>query len=89
MTSWRIFCGKVDGIILSARLHTVLSKNVKYQMRALRLPSGDYTGSDGEAAKHMLMIHFPHSSGRVLQEPFQEGWNLASKVVSEDKEMGY
>jgi hypothetical protein len=58
---WRTFYGEVHG----------------YQMGALRLPSGDFTISDREAAKHLLMTHFPgfqpieehHSSGRVLQEP--------------------
>jgi hypothetical protein len=71
MTSWRTFCSDVDGIILSTRLHRVLSKDVKYQMRA---PSGDFTSSNGEAAKHLLMTHFPgcqpieehHSLRRVL-----------------------
>jgi hypothetical protein len=41
---------------------------------ALRIPSGDFTSSDGKAAQHLLMTHFPgcqsieehHSSGRVL-----------------------
>jgi hypothetical protein len=59
-------------------------------VEALRLPSGDFTSSDGEAAKHLLMTHFSgcqpieehDSSGRVLQEPAQEEWNLASEVVS-------
>jgi hypothetical protein len=58
---------------------------------ALRLSSGDFTSLDGEAAKHLLMIHFPgcqpieehHSLERVLQEPTQEDWDLASEVVSE------
>jgi hypothetical protein len=44
---------------------------------AVRLPSGDFTSSDGEAAQHLLMTHFQgcqpieehHNSGRVLQEP--------------------
>jgi hypothetical protein len=49
----------VDGITPSARLHRVLSKDVGYQVGALRLPSGDFTSSDGEAAQHLLMIHFP------------------------------
>jgi hypothetical protein len=31
-TSWRTFCGEVDGIIPSYRLHRVLSKDVSYQM---------------------------------------------------------
>jgi hypothetical protein len=39
------------------------------------------------------MTHFPgcqpieehHSSGRVLQEPAQEDWDLTSEVVSKDK----
>jgi hypothetical protein len=60
---------------------------------ALRLPSGDFTSSDWEAAQHLLMTHFPgcqpieepNSSGRVLQEPAQEDWDLASEVVSESK----
>jgi hypothetical protein len=55
--------------------------------------SSDFTSSDGEAAQHLLMTHFPgcqpieehHSSERFLQEPAQEDWNLASEVVSEDK----
>jgi hypothetical protein len=71
------FCGEMDGIILSARLHRVLSKNFRYQMGALLLD--DFPSSDGEAAKHLLMTHFPscqpieehHSSGRFLQEPAQ------------------
>jgi hypothetical protein len=62
-------------------------------MGALRLPSGYFTSSDGEAAKHLLITHFSgcqpieehHSSGRVLQERIQEDWDLASEVVSEDK----
>jgi hypothetical protein len=62
----------VDGIIPSARLHRVLSKDVNYQVGAL--PSGDFTSSDGEAAQLLLMTHLPgfepieehHSSGRVL-----------------------
>jgi hypothetical protein len=33
--SWRTFCGEVDGIIPSARLHRVLSKDVSYQVEAL------------------------------------------------------
>jgi hypothetical protein len=44
---------------------------------AVRLPSGEFTSSDGEAAQHLLMTHFQgcqpieehHNSGRVLQEP--------------------
>jgi hypothetical protein len=83
-TSSRIFCGVVDGIIPFARLRRVLSKDVSYQMRALRLLSGDFTSSNGEAVKNLLMTHFPdcqpieehHSSGRVLQEPPQEDWDL-------------
>jgi hypothetical protein len=62
-------------------------------MGALWLPSGDFISSGGEAAKHLLMTHCPgcqpieeqHSSGRVLQEPAQEDWDLTSEVVSEDK----
>jgi hypothetical protein len=62
-------------------------------MGALKLSSGDFTSLDGEAAKHLLMTHFPncqpieehHSSGWVLQEPAQEDWDLASEVVSENK----
>jgi hypothetical protein len=68
----RTICSEVDGIILS--------KDVSYQMRALRLPSGEFTSSDGEAAKHLLMTYFAgcqpiekhHSSRRVLQELIQE-----------------
>jgi hypothetical protein len=83
----------VEGIIPSARLHRVISKDVSYQMGALRLPSGDFSSSGGEAAKQLLMTHFPgcqpieeqYSSGRVLQEPAQEDWDLATEVFSEDK----
>jgi hypothetical protein len=74
-------------------LHRVLLEDVSYQVRALRLHSGDFTSSDGEAAQHLLMTHFPgcqpieehHSLGRVLKEPAQEDWDLTSKVFSEDK----
>jgi hypothetical protein len=91
--SWRTFCGEVDGIIPSAGLHWVLSKDASYQVGALRLPSGDSTSSDGEAAQHLPMTHIPgcqpikkhHSSRRVLQEPAQEDWELESQVISEDK----
>jgi hypothetical protein len=59
----------------------------------LRLPSGDFTNSDGEAGQHLLMTHYSgcqpieehHSSGQVLQQLAQENWNLASEVVSDDK----
>jgi hypothetical protein len=54
-TSWRTFCGEVDCIIPSATLHSVLSKNVSYQMGALRLPSGDFRSSD-ELAKSFRPI---------------------------------
>jgi hypothetical protein len=82
----------MDGIIPSARLHRVLSKDVSYQVEALELPLGGFTSSDGEAAQHLLMTHFPggqpieeyHSAGRVLQEPAHEDWDLASGVVSKD-----
>jgi hypothetical protein len=91
--SWRTFCGEVDGIIPSASLHRVLSKDVSYQVGALRLRSGDFTISDGEAAQHLLMTHFlgcqpivqPNSSVRVLQAPAQEEWDFASEVANEDK----
>jgi hypothetical protein len=91
--SWRTFYGEVYGIIPFARLHKVLSKDVSYQVGALRLLSGDFTSSNGEAAQHLLMNHFsgcqlieePNSSRRVLEEPAQEDWDLASEVVSEDK----
>jgi hypothetical protein len=53
----------------------------------------DFTSSGGEAAKHLLMTHFPgyqpieehHSPRQVLQEPAQEDWDLASEVFNEDK----
>jgi hypothetical protein len=72
-------------VIIEIRLHRVLSKDVSYQVAALRLHSGDFTSSDGEVAKHLLMTHLPgfqaikehHSSGRVLEEPAQEDWDLA------------
>jgi Endonuclease-reverse transcriptase len=91
--SWKTFCGEVDGIIPSARLHRVLSKDVSYQVGALRLPSGEFTSSDREAAEHLLVTHFPgcqpvdggHSSGWVGHEPTQEDWDLTSEVISEDK----
>jgi hypothetical protein len=75
----------VDGIIPSARLHKVLSKDVSYQVGHLHFPR--------VAAQHLLNTHFPgcqpieehHSSERFLQEPAQEDWNLASEVVSEEK----
>jgi hypothetical protein len=87
--SWRTFCGET----FAARLHRVLSNDVSYQVRALRLPSGDFKSLDGEAAQHLLMTHFPgcqpieqpNSSEWVLQEPAQEDWDLAFEVVSEDK----
>jgi hypothetical protein len=41
------------------RLHRVLSKDISYQVGAFRLPSGDFTSSDVEAAQHLLMTHFP------------------------------
>jgi hypothetical protein len=73
--SWKTFCGEVDGIIPFARLHRVLSKDVSNQMGALRLPSGYFTSLDGEAAKHLLMTHFPgrqpieehHRTGTLLR----------------------
>jgi hypothetical protein len=70
-TSWRTFCGEVDDIIPSARLHWVFSKDVSYQMGALRLLSGDFTSSDEEATKHLpnRSIEEHHSLGCVLQEP--------------------
>jgi hypothetical protein len=57
----------------------------------LRLPSGDFTSSDGEAGQHLLMTHYSgcqpieehHSSGKVLQQLAQENWDLGSEVVSE------
>jgi hypothetical protein len=89
--SWRTFCGEVDGIIPSARLHRVLG--ALGGLGALGLRSGDFTISDGEAAQHLLMTHFlgcqpivqPNSFGRVLQAPAQEEWDFASEVVNEDK----
>jgi hypothetical protein len=79
---WRTFCVEMDGIIPSASLHRVLSKDVSYQEGELTFSSGDFTSSDGEPAQH-LQEH--HNSGRVLQEPTQKNWDLTSEVVSEDK----
>jgi hypothetical protein len=96
-TFWRTFCGEVDCIIPSARLHRVLSKDVRYQMGALRLLLGDFTSSNEEAAKYLLMTHFPgcqlieehHSRGQRFQEPTQKDWYLALEVVSKDKGDGH
>jgi hypothetical protein len=57
-TSKRTFCGEVDGIIPSARLHRVLSKDVSYQVGVVRLRLVDFTSSDAETAKYLLMTHF-------------------------------
>jgi hypothetical protein len=57
-TSWSTFCGQLNCIISSARLHRVLSKDVRYQVGALRFLSGDFTSSDKEATEHLLMTHF-------------------------------
>jgi hypothetical protein len=78
--SWRTFVGEVDGILYHPPDCIVLSKDVSYQVGALRLPSGDFTSSDEDTAQHLLMTHFPgcqpieehHSSRRVLQEPTQK-----------------
>jgi hypothetical protein len=59
------------------------------QVGTLRLPSGDLTSSDGEAAQHLLMTHFlgcqltqeHHSSGWILQELAQEDWAYGLLVV--------
>jgi hypothetical protein len=77
----------VDGTIPSARLHRVLSKDVSYQVGHLDFPRA-FTSSDGEAAQHLLMTHFPgcqpieehYSSGRVLQKPAKEDWDLTSEA---------
>jgi hypothetical protein len=58
-SSWRDFCGEVDGIQPSARLHRVLSKDADYKMGAFRLPLGAFTSSDQEIAEHLLETYFP------------------------------
>jgi hypothetical protein len=46
----------VEGMKPTARLHKILAS---YQFGGLRLPSGDFTGSDQEVADYLLETHFP------------------------------
>jgi hypothetical protein len=54
----RASCDDVDCVISSARLHWVLSKDVSYQVGALRLPLIDIISSKKEVAEHLPMAHF-------------------------------
>jgi hypothetical protein len=57
----------MDGIISSASLHRVLSKDVSYQEGELTLSSGDFTSSDGEPAQHLQEHH--NSRGGFYKNP--------------------
>jgi hypothetical protein len=58
-SSWKDFCGEVDGIQPSARPHRILSEDDDYKMGAFRFPSGAFTSTDQEVAEHLLDTYFP------------------------------
>jgi hypothetical protein len=68
--------------MVSAKLHRVLSKDDSYQVRTLRLPSGDFTSSNAVAAKHLLMTHF--SGCQPIEEHHSSAW-----VLQGQSEIGY
>lgn len=63
--SWRNFCESVEGCSATARIHKILAKDRKDQVCSLKLPNGDYTSDEHSLLNHLLMTHFPNSTGNI------------------------
>ena len=59
--AWRTFCGCINDLPRSARLHKVLSRHPKVKLGSLVAPSGRHTQSEGETLELLLTTHFPNS----------------------------
>lgn len=60
--TWRDFCGSVEGVSASSRMHKILSKDRSEQVSSLKLPNGEFTQDESELLNHLLLSHFPGST---------------------------
>jgi hypothetical protein len=89
-SAWRTFCGSINDLPRSARLHRALSSDPKIKLGSLvAAPSGRRTQSEGETLELLLSTHFPNSG--VTQElaapaaallARHPDWKLATRVVT-------
>jgi hypothetical protein len=63
------FCGRVDGIQPSARLHRILSKDDDYKMGVFQHPSGAFNSTNQEVALHLHETHFPGCQPQSQSQP--------------------
>ena len=60
--TWRTFCGSINNLPRSARLHRALSRDPKARLGSLVAPTGEHTQSEGETLDLLLATHFPDSA---------------------------
>ena len=59
--TWRTFCGSINDLPRSARLHRTLSRGPKTKFGSLVAPTGEHTQSEGKPLDLLLVTHFPNS----------------------------
>lgn len=80
--AWRKFCGMVEGVSASARMHKILSKDRSDQVSSLRLPNGEYTQDESELLDNLFLFLFPGSiDANVNKVPMLTDENWVSEEV--------
>jgi len=87
--TWRTYCGSINDLPGSARLHRALSRDPKTKLGSLVAPTGERTQSEGETLDLLLATHFPDSDavegGEVpaaARRTTGVDWLVAARIIT-------
>lgn len=94
--SWKKYCGELNDLPSSAKLHKILSKQHTNKIGLMEYPDGSVTKNCRETLKLLANTHFPGSttldpsevhsqSGSNFIRPVTEDWRLATKIFTANK----
>jgi len=87
--TWRTFCGSINHLPRSARLHRALSRDPKTKLGSLMAPTGERTQSKGETLDLLLATHFPDSDvvegggiPATARHATRVDWRVAARIIT-------
>lgn len=89
---YRKFCEEIKETPEAARVHKLLKKEPSAGNMALRTPQGDFTSSEEERARLLLLTHFPGSEetcqtpcAPLAAKPSRDDWKNAIEIGTEEQ----
>jgi hypothetical protein len=83
------FCGSINDLPRSARLHRALSRDPKTKLGSLVAPTGERTQSEGETLDLLLATHFPDSDAvqgggvsAAAHRAIGVDWRVAARIIT-------